>query len=309
MKCAYLVCLLAFVSAGCGNEMKRASKDKSAAKKGMPTSESDRVADYSLSMANPLAGERKDGERGRTPGAKDASVEQKIIYDAHVSLVVEDFSKTEEEMPKLIKQYDGYSADITIDQTQGSRRTGSWQARIPVERFDAFLDALSKLGIPEHWQQTARDVTEEFIDRKASIANLKRLEKETLEILDDREAKLKDVLEVKRQLAQFRLMIEKEEGRLRYLINRTDFATVTVSAREERNYVPPEAPTYTARINNSWSTSLISLRDFGQDASVAFVYSSPWLVILSVILIPGVYWLRRRRKSGVVARVETNPPA
>ncbi|NOX55492.1 MAG: DUF4349 domain-containing protein [Planctomycetes bacterium] len=225
-----------------------------------------------------------------------ARAERKIIYEAEINLVVTDFARAESEIPRLVEKHGGYLADVFIDRTAGERQSGRWVARIPADRFEAFLDALSDLGIPESRRQTAQDVTEEYIDLEARIANKKRLEERILELLKNREGDIKDVIEVERELARVRSEIEQMLGRLRYLKNRIALTTVTIHVREQRDYVPPQAPTFAARIQQAWSTSLVSLRLFGEGLFVAIIFLFPWFVALGVVFGP-VAWATHRWKS------------
>ena len=223
-----------------------------------------------------------------------ASTERRIVYEAQMTLVVDDLPKTEKELTSLVQEQGGYFADASVDRQQGERLSGRWQVRIPVAQFEAFLDAVSKLGVPEVRRQTAQDVTEEFVDLKARIANKKRLEDRIVELLDTNDGKIKDVIEVERELARVRSEIEQMEGRLRYLTDRTEMTTVTITAREERDYVPPKAPTFGSRISGAWSGSLLALRKFGENFVVAIVYLGPWLVIGGVLFVPPVWWIYKR---------------
>lgn len=231
-----------------------------------------------------------------------AAAERKVIYNASIDLVVKDFAPLESEIPKLVKQAGGFLADVSINRTQGRQRSGTWQARIPVDEFEQFLDDVSGLGVPENRRQTAQDVTEEFVDLEARIANQKRLEERIVELLDSSSDEIKDVIEVERELGRVRGEIEQMQGRLRYLTNRTDLTTITITAREERDYVPPAAPSFTGRVGDAWANSLLELKHFGENLAVAVVYLAPWLVILAVLLAVFVLllkWLffRSRRKA------------
>lgn len=227
-----------------------------------------------------------------------ASIDRKIIYEAQLELVVRDFSTIEKTLPGLVKDHGGYLARVSIDQTSGEHRFGSWQARIPVAQFDAFQDEVSKLGIAESRGQTAQDVTEEFVDLEARISNKQRLEKRILDLLEDTKGKLTDIIEVENELARVRGEIEQLEGRLRYLSNRTDLTTVDITAREQRDYVPPETPTFLSRTAQSWSDSLLSLRTFAENFAVAFVYAFPWLLSLLVFGTPVIWLIRRFKNQG-----------
>jgi hypothetical protein len=219
---------------------------------------------------------------------------RRIIFDADIRLVVKKVADAETEINKYLKQVDGYVAEASVDRTQGEELTGRWKVRVPVNKFDSFLDEVAKLGVAENRRQTAQDVTEEYVDLEAQIANKKRLEERIVALLKDATGKIKDVLEVENQLSRVRGEIEQLEGRLRYLTNRTDFTTVSISAREEENYVPPAAPTFTNRIAQAWTGSVFALRTFAEQMAISAVYAFPWLAVAVAIAIPAFYYVRKR---------------
>jgi hypothetical protein len=226
-----------------------------------------------------------------------ADAARRIIYEAEINLVVKDVSTVESQIAALLKEHQGYVAESSIDRTQGEELSGRWRVRIPVERFDAFLDAVAKLGVAESRKQTAQDVTEEFVDLEAQISNKKKLEERIVELVNNQSGEIKDVIEVERELGRVRGEIEQMEGRLRYLTNRTELTTVSILAREVDDYVPPQAPSFTNRIQRAWTNSLQSLQDFGQRAVVALVYAFPWIIVLGVVLVPGLLYLRKRNSG------------
>lgn len=219
---------------------------------------------------------------------------RRIIFDADIHLVVKKVADVEIEINKYLKQVDGYVAEASVDRTQGEELTGHWKVRVPVNKFDSFLDEVAKLGVAENRRQTAQDVTEEYVDLEAQIANKKRLEERIVALLKDVTGKIKDVLEVENKLSRVRGEIEQLEGRLRYLTNRTDFTTVSISAREEENYVPPAAPTFTNRIAQAWMGSVLALQTFGEQMAVSAVYVFPWLAVAVAIAAPAFFYVRKR---------------
>lgn len=246
----------------------------------------------------------EDGPQGVVSG-----LPRKIIYEAEITLTVQDFFASEAAVTQLVKQYGGYFADACVDRTYGQQLSGRWRIRIPVTQFDPFLQAVSRLGVPESRHQTAQDVTEEFVDLEARISNKKRLEKRIVELLSSSSGKIKDVIEVERELARVRGEIEQSEGRLRYLTDRTEFTTVVVSAHEVREYVPPETPSFWTRMRDALGYSLFSLRDFGENMLVATVFVIPWLVVLGVLLCPVIWFVRKRnaQRRKLTIGEETSP--
>jgi hypothetical protein len=214
----------------------------------------------------------------------DEAVERKIIYEGRVSLVVEEFESLETAIPDLVKQYDGYLKEANINRTEGRRRSGRWVARIPAAKFGDFVMEVAKLGIAEQQEQTAQDVTMEYLDLEARVGSKKQLEQRILKLLEEREGKLSDVVEAERELARVRSEIESMEGQLRYLKNRTSFSTVTIDAREEQDYIPEAAPDFAGQISKTWQESLRELKFAGKNLVIAFVAIVPWIIPVSVAI-------------------------
>lgn len=224
----------------------------------------------------------------------NTAVDRKIIYTASMELVVEQFDSIDKQIQQTIAQHDGYVARVNLDQMQGERRTGHWTARIPVDRYQEFLDAVAELGVPASQEQSAQDVTEEFVDLTARIANEKRLETRILELLDRPKDEIQYVIEVERELARVRQQIEQMEGRLRFLSDQTALTTVNISVREERNYQPPQAPTLGNRIASAWNTSISETSTASGNLVVALVGSLIPLTIIAALFV--LFWFAAGRR-------------
>ncbi len=241
-----------------------------------------------------------DAPGGGEPGADKVenevvnveSADRKIIYEATISLVVEDFEAASQDILLLVEKYQGYLGETAVDRTQGSFRTGRWIVRIPVEKFSDCLAELAEIGVAERQGQTALDVTMEYLDVEARIKTKKELEKRILDLLADRSGKLQDVIAAEQELARVRSDIESMEGRLRYLQNRTSFSTVTIDVREEKDYVPPKAPTVGDRIAMVWTRSWDSLKDAGIGLVLAGVAFAPWILPTALAIFIGYFVLR-----------------
>ncbi len=246
------------------------------------------------------AGNERGGEASKSiPGAQDPPganqmnlAERKIIYTASVSLVVENFDGLEQQIRETVSTHGGYLAQANLDRMQGESRRGRWRARIPVARYDDFLKAVAELGVPSSQQQNAQDVTEEFVDLEARVANKRKLESRIIELLDRPDDKIQHVIEVERELARVREEIERMEGRIRFLSDQTAMTTVDISAREERNYQPPQALTLSNRVSTAWTRSLDNTGRFFQDAIVFMVGNAIPIIAWLAGIVVGLFILR-----------------
>lgn len=243
--------------------------------------------------------------------ANNVAKNRKIIYTATMEVVVEIFDGVEKKIDTIVKKHQGFVASANLGRMRGERRNGSWTVRIPVDQYDSFLGAVGDIGIPASLNQTASDVTEEFVDLEARIANKKKLETRIIELLENRDDALKNVLEVERELARVREEIERMDGRLRYLKDQTSLTTVTIEVREERDYVPPQSPTFSNRISNAWSSSLTNCRRSLENIAVNIVGNVIGFGFFLIGLFAAFFILRRlyrySRKSSHSEPHESSP--
>lgn len=111
------------------------------------------------------------------------------------------------------------------------RQRGDFAIRVPAGEFEETLSALEELGTVTRENVDGQDVSQEFVDLEARLRNATAQE-EVLFRLYDRSTSIADTIRVQRELEDVQLEIERLRGRLRYLSDRTDLSTISVSVRE-----------------------------------------------------------------------------
>lgn len=237
--------------------------------------------------------------RSAEPSEVTKTDNRKMVYKASLHLVVEDFSKTRQAVAAEVKRANGNIENHSVDRSYGDRVSGDWILRVPVESFESTLEALRNLGVPEFEQINAEDNTAEHVDLTARIKSQKMLEERLLKLLEERTDDLKTVIEVETKLSTVRQSIEQLEGYLRTLDQQIALTTITLKAREEKNYTPPQAPTFAAQIAATFSESIDVLTALGKALVLGVVALSPWLAIALLFALPLVVWrlLRRPRNA------------
>ncbi|HEV3166784.1 MAG TPA: DUF4349 domain-containing protein [Isosphaeraceae bacterium] len=227
------------------------------------------------------------------PNAPPTGVPRKIIYSAEVELIVENFAQAERELVRLVHESKAYLSESSLQGSTGEHRYGTWKARVPIEKFEEFLDAIVKLGELQRRQLTSQDVTEEYYDLDARIKNKKVEEARLLKHLEESTGKLKDILDVEKEISRVREEVERQQGRLQLLANLTSLTTVTITLHERQNYIPPAAPTFKTRLGRTFQASVDALREFGEAVVLFAVAIAPWLPVIAVLI--GIIWLLARR--------------
>jgi hypothetical protein len=227
---------------------------------------------------------------------------RKIIFTAQLSFVVEDFSQAESQLFAEVTRFGGYVAEANVDRTSGTQRSGKWVVRVPATEFDSFVNAIVNIGVPETRHSNAQDVSEEFVDLEARIRSKREVERRVLRLLEDKAGNIKDVISVEGELGRVREDIERMEGRVRYLLDRTALATLTINAREQQTYVPPQAPVFTAQVAHTWGQSVQTLENFAKALTLIAVGLAPWTPIIAAVAACGV-WIVARVRRGLVVRL------
>jgi hypothetical protein len=292
-----LACLVVL---GCAESAYERSTTEAAA----PAPKAYGLANFQRGAAAPApAGAAAPADKaGGSASPAPTALPRKIIYNAEVALTTGDFPKFEDAVARLVKEAGGYLAESNVYGTPGANRTGRWKARIPVERFDSFVDAVVGLGELQSRQTNSQDVTEEFYDLEVRIKNKKVEEARLLKHLEESTGKLKEILDVEKEISRVREEVERLQGRLQLLANLTSLTTVTITVTERTGYVPAEAPTFLTRIGRTFRASIDGLVQFLESVVLAIVALAPWVVVLALLL--GLLgWLalraRARRRAAV----------
>ena len=210
-----------------------------------------------------------EADSSRTASEGDSeSLNRQIIYTAELEIVVTSFDGIPQQMKSLVDSNGGYISSANLDRMRGERRHASWVVRVPVENYDRFLEQVSQVGVPTTRTQNAEDVSEQFVDIEARLTNKRKLEARIQKLLERPDDKIQHVIEVERELGRVREEIERFEGRLRYLRDKTSMTTVTVHINEQREYQPPQAPTLTNRMVAAWSKSTNNMVKFVENTMV-----------------------------------------
>lgn len=246
-----------------------------------------------VEMAAPASG----AAPGQAQTAKlPAAMPRKIIYNANVELLTEDLSAAAKRLAEQVRASGGYVAETTVAGAPGSSRTGTWKVRVPVDRFDAFLAGLGGLGETQSTSVTSEDVSEEFYDLDARLKNKRVEEARLVEHLKKSTAKLTDILAVEQEVSRVREEIERMEGRQRYLANRADLTTVTITIREVKAFTPHQKPTLWTQMARTFGASLTALGDFARSMVLLVVALAPWLAVGAGVSYPLWKAARKRRK-------------
>lgn len=214
-----------------------------------------------------------------------------LIRQGRISIEVASLDSGIARVHAIAADLDAVVGNVQIRKGDGQWKEATLELRVPAARFDRAIEALRGLGKLETLDLATQDVTEEYIDLEARIANSRRLEERLLSLLDTRAGKLDEVLQVERELARVRGEIERLEGRIRFLRNRVDFSRVSVTLKEPRPITPhprPDRNIIGQALRRAWQNFMTTVAEM-------LAGLGTWLPVL---LVGAAFWwgLRHRRQ-------------
>lgn len=160
---------------------------------------------------------------------------RQVIRTASLTAEVHDVDEAANTLIRIAESKGGFVANSIMVHERPAYAT--LELRIPVSQFARALEQVERVGQVHERRISGQDVTEEFVDLNARIRNLERHEHQLLTFMD-RATRVTDLLAIEQQLARVRGEIEQLTGRLRFMGNQVELATVNVTLREASRSTP-----------------------------------------------------------------------
>lgn len=156
-----------------------------------------------------------------------------IARVAGITLTTKEFDKTRASLEEILKRHGGYMGELKVSAPADAGRTLTATLRIPAQKLEAAMAELKKLGRVEDESQGGEEVTQQYVDLEARLANGIHTEQRLTEILRTRTGKLQDVLKVELEIDRVRGEIEQMQAEKKELSKRVTFATLNTIVKEE----------------------------------------------------------------------------
>ncbi len=203
--------------------------------------------------------------------------EEKIIKTAYTSIKAPDVSEAYEKAINLAKKYDALILNSTVN-SYSDMDEAQLLIKIQPRDFMSLLDELSTIGKIESKSITEEDVTEEYYDIKARLANARKVQERFYGILN-KSNKVEDILKVEHEIERVGEKIEVLEGKLNYYDSKVDYSRINISIYCRK-------------------TQLIGLNSIGQGFKTAlqfavyFFFFIIWAIIVIIPLVIVILVLR-----------------
>lgn len=221
---------------------------------------------------------------------------QKLIYNADLTMETTSFDAAQDALQAAV---DANGAWLEYSEMDGSAedqdRRLYYTVRVPVEHYSAFLDQAGQSGRVLSLNESAEDVTANYIDVEARIASLED-QRERLNALADQAETTADLLEIESQLSDVQYELESYTRQLRALDGQITYSTVNVTLREVAT-LTPTGVTFVERLGDAFTGGWSGFVAFLQGLILTLVYLWPLLLLIAAVVVVVRRLTRRHRAS------------
>ncbi|HYE12177.1 MAG TPA: DUF4349 domain-containing protein [Patescibacteria group bacterium] len=238
--------------------------------------------------------------------------ERKIIKNGNVSLKVTDVQTRIEEITTLAEQSGGYVESSYVDNivqpsmeaaedakiaVEKTTMIANMTIKVPAEKFAGTFQSIIGMGKLVNQNSNSNDVTVQYRDIEARVANLKVQEKHLQEIMT-KATTVEDTLKVEVELNRVRTEIDIMTGNLRNWDQLVEYSTIYINMTEvkEAELEKVDVPGVWQNAQQGFINTINNIR-YGIERLFVFLVSAlPYLLILGAGSILALFWIKKKQK-------------
>lgn len=247
-----------------------------------------------------------------TQPAQAVQQDRPVIKRGTVQVMVGNVATAVGETLDLAATFNGYILEQRQWDDEAHFQYASMTIGLPAANFENLFQALKRLGQLQNESATGQDVVDETIDLQSRLDNLYENQDRLRSFLDVAQ-NVTETLKVHQELLQIEAEIGEVQGRLNFLTNRADAATITIDILP---FIPTPTPSPTAtatptptatplptpatwRPGDTAKVASVQLQEAAQDTADFLIYRvivcGPWLLLLLLFAFGGWQIAKRRR--------------
>ncbi len=229
------------------------------------------------------------------------STERKVKYTAHLNAVIQNTEDTMETLKREAEMKNGYMIESSVSEYEETKET-HLSFRIPQAEFESFLTIIKNhVKTITSEQVSGTDVTDEYVDLQSRLKAKQQVADRFLQLLNEAE-KMEDVIQISKELGNIQEEIEQLQGRIQYLENQTDYATVHLYLQEKKTpEVSSKSKNILEEIKHQWAKSATDIIAFFSALTVFVIGNLPlWIFLFilgSVLFFIGKRFVSSRKKE------------
>ncbi len=229
------------------------------------------------------------------------STNRKLIRTVSLSVETEEYDALLNDISARIAACGGYLESMNADTRYSSdSRYAYMTVRVPAERLDEFVTAVSGISNVVQRSENTEDVTLTYVDLE-SHTNALRTEQERLISLLEQAENLTEILEIEDRLTDVRYQLEYMESQIRTYDNLVDYATVSLSISEVKKLTPTVEKGFWENVGDGFMDSLggvwEGLKSFFSGLVIHLPYLLAFAVFAGIVIAVVALCVKKSRKK------------
>ena len=254
-------------------------------------------------------------DSGADSSALRAQDGQKIVYTASLSIQSLEYDQSAASIRRKIREAGGFSeAESEYDKDynwyrynapSSNTRSLSITARIPSDKFEAFLNSLDGDGKIMSKSVNAQNISQVYANKETYKKALEKEQERLLAMMDKAET-IEDMIAVESRLSEVERQLNSYKTDLSQMDKDVEFSTVYIDLQEVKRYTETvEKTTFREKLGFAFEDAISSFRDFCEGVILFVVRNFPFLIIFAIVVALIVRWLAKRRAQKIA--LLTNP--
>jgi len=240
-----------------------------------------------------------------------AQQDRKIIKNGNASLKVENVQTRMQEITVLAEQSGGYVESSYVDNItqpdvivqdgnkikETSTQIANMTIKIPADRFEGAFQSILAMGKVINQSTNTNDVTIQYRDLEARVANLKVQEKNLQEIMTKANT-VEDTLKVETELNRVRTEIDIMSGNLKNWDQLVEYSTIYINMTEvkEQELEKVDVPGVWQKAQQGFIQAINNIQNGLERLFVFLVSALPYIAILGAGSLLAVIWIKKKNK-------------
>jgi hypothetical protein len=182
---------------------------------------------------------------------------EKLVIEAWIRMQADDVAKAAAAVAARVEADGGRVVSSNIDGADRAASSAALELRVPPGKTAEFTSWLPSLGVIESRRTLASDVGKLMFEQELELKNLE-ITMARLQKLVEKDVPIKELLEIEKEMTRVRGEIERVKGEQRWLADRVELATVSLTISREGG---PIDPSPSARVFPGPRLALLSLFD------------------------------------------------
>ncbi len=230
-----------------------------------------------------------DGLEKNVDQISQQSNNRKLIWSADMRFQVKNVDHSTEIIQTICSDNNGFISNMHFA-SNSYELANTIEIRVDNSKFHKLISSLKKEAtFIDNVSINSDDVTEEYVDNESRLKTKKEVRNRYIEVLRNKAGTVKDIIAAEEATRVITEEIEVIEGRMRYLNDRIDNSTISLTIYEKVEYQDKpsiyEKP-YTAELAQGFSNGWSVITDF------ILMLVTLWpIVVLSILFLWKRKWL------------------